>query len=310
LQRLIWESDPVLSWQRLTQGRSSSAAAKHPHGQIRFYRETQTELKQGLIFLSLFMAIRYHQLANQFDERYHHQSFPRIQDWLRRLASSPGDSRILEVGCGTGHWLNILSDLPIELIGIDPSYAILEKARAHATRAGLLCAYAESIPFQARSFDLIFCINAFHHFSDPKKFLSNSRLLLRNGGRLAIFGLDPHASGTDWYLYDYFSGVRDTDQARYLPTREIGRLMAQTGFRKIIAEPAEHIQKTFEGEAVFEDPFLVKESTSQLLLLSEVNYQGGQRAIAVAVEDARRHKRSVRFNVDLTLFGIVGEVNT
>jgi len=109
--------------------------------------------------LSLFMAIRYDQLANQFDERYHHQSFLGIQDWLRRLVSSPRASRILEVGSGTGHWLNILNDLPIELIGIDPSGAMLEKARARATRAGLLCACAESIPFQARSFDLIFCIN-------------------------------------------------------------------------------------------------------------------------------------------------------
>ena len=62
----------------------------------------QTELKQGLIFLSLFMAIRYDQLANQFDERYRHQSFPGIQDWLRRLASCPGASRVLEVGSGTG----------------------------------------------------------------------------------------------------------------------------------------------------------------------------------------------------------------
>ena len=153
------------------------------------------------------MAIRYDQLANQFDERYRHQSFPGIQDWLRRLASSPGASRILEVGCGTGHWLNILSDLPIELIGIDPSLAMLEKARARATQVALVCACAESIPFQARSFDLIFCINAFHHFSDPNKFLRNSRLLLGNGGRLAVFGLDPHAPGTDWYLYDYLSGA-------------------------------------------------------------------------------------------------------
>jgi len=49
LPRLIWESNPVLSWQRLSQRRSSSATAKHSRSQTRFYRERQTEHKEGLI---------------------------------------------------------------------------------------------------------------------------------------------------------------------------------------------------------------------------------------------------------------------
>lgn len=61
---------------------------------------------------------------NDFDERYRRQSFPGIQARLRRLVSSPSVSKVLEVGCGTGHWLSILSDLPIELTGVDPSRAM------------------------------------------------------------------------------------------------------------------------------------------------------------------------------------------
>lgn len=148
----------------------------------------------------------------------------------RRLVSSPSISKVLEVGCGTGHWLSILSDLPIELTGVDPSRAMLEKARRRVARAQLVCASAENIPFPGGSFDLIFCVNAFHHFSDPKKFLRDSRLLLRNGGQLAIFGLDPHAPNTDWYLCDYFPGVRAVDLKRYLPVAEVERLMAEAGF--------------------------------------------------------------------------------
>jgi ubiquinone/menaquinone biosynthesis C-methylase UbiE len=176
------------------------------------------------------MAISYDELANDFDERYRRQSFPGIQARLRRLVSSPSVSKVLEVGCGTGHWLSILSDLPIELTGVDPSRAMLEKARRRVARAQLVCASAENIPFPGGSFDLIFCVNAFHHFSDPKKFLRDSRLLLRNGGQLAIFGLDPHAPNTDWYLCDYFPGVRAVDLKRYLPVAEVERLMAEAGF--------------------------------------------------------------------------------
>jgi ubiquinone/menaquinone biosynthesis C-methylase UbiE len=255
------------------------------------------------------MVIQYDELANEFDERYRHQSFPGIQVCLRRLATRPGTKRVLDVGCGTGHWLNILSDLPVELIGLDPSSAMLEKARAHATRAGLVCAPAEGMPFQAKSFDLIFCVNAFHHFSDPKKFLRSSRLLLRNGGRLGIFSLDPHTEETDWYLYDYFPGVRAADLRRYSPTVEIMRSMAEAGFNDSSAEPAEHIQRTFTAASVFQDPFLVRQSTSQLLLISEESYLDGKRAIAAAVAKANREGQPILFRVDLRLFVTVGAVN-
>jgi SAM-dependent methyltransferase len=255
------------------------------------------------------MAIRYDELANEFDERYRHQSFPGIQARLRRLATCPGTKKVVEVGCGTGHWLNILSDLPVELTGLDPSCAMLEKARARATRAGLVCASAEGIPFQARSFDLIFCVDAFHHFSNPKKFLRNSRLLLRNGARLAIFGLDPHAPGTDWYLYDYFPGVRVADLRRYSPTIEIKRLMAEAGFNHLSAEPAERIRKIFTDDSVFQDPFLVRQSTSQLLLISEESYLDGKRAIAAAVAKASQEGRPIFFRVNLRLFVTVGAAN-
>jgi len=100
-------------------------------------------------------------------------------------------------------------------------------------------------------------------------------LLLRNGGRLAISGLDPHAPGTEWYLYDYFPGVRVADLRRYPPTIEIKRLMAEAGFNDLSAEPAQRIQKTFTDDSVFQDPYLVRQSTSQLLLISEESYLDG-----------------------------------
>jgi SAM-dependent methyltransferase len=254
------------------------------------------------------MPVDYDGIAARFDQRYQYQSFPGIQARLRRLANRPG-ARVLEFGCGTGHWLKILDDSPVQLIGLDPSRPMLEKARICASKAGFVCASAEHIPFPARSFDLIFCVNAFHHFSDPNKFLRASRLLLRNDGRLAIFGLDPHAPNTNWYLYDYFPDVREKDLARYLPATEIRVQMMEAGFKDVKVESAEHIQKTFVDDAVFEDPFFARESTSQLLLIPEESYRQGKREIASAVENARREARSLFFLVDLRLFRTVGRTN-
>jgi ubiquinone/menaquinone biosynthesis C-methylase UbiE len=72
-----------------------------------------------------------------------------IQAWLRRLVGGHPTTRLLEVGCGTGHWLNVMTDLLVELVGIDPSRSMLERSHARATRAQLVCATAESMPFQA-----------------------------------------------------------------------------------------------------------------------------------------------------------------
>jgi ubiquinone/menaquinone biosynthesis C-methylase UbiE len=44
---------------------------------------------------------------------------------------------------------------------------MLEKARLGTNRATLICAAAEAMPFEAPSFDLIFCVSSFHHFRAP-----------------------------------------------------------------------------------------------------------------------------------------------
>jgi ubiquinone/menaquinone biosynthesis C-methylase UbiE len=252
-------------------------------------------------------CLNYDEVAVRFDERYKHQSFSGIQVRLRQLANAPGVNEVLEVGCGTGHWLSALSDLPLKLLGIDPSCTMLNRARARARTATFVCGCAESIPLRPHSFDLIFCVNAFHHFSNPEQFLRDSNQLLRKSGRLAIFGLDPHAPGIEWYLYDYFAGVKDMDLARYLPHEEIKHLMIESGFQHVTSEPAERIRKTFVGEAVLSDPFLERSSTSQLMVIPEESYLSGKRRINLVVEQGKQGNTAITFTVDLMLFTTVGE---
>jgi hypothetical protein len=96
---------------------------------------------------------------------------------------------------------------------------------------------------------------------------------------------------------------------RYSPTIEIKRLIAEAGFNHLSAEPAERIQRTFTDDSVFQDPFLIRESTSQLLLISEESYLEGKRAIAAAGAKASREGRPIFFRVNLGLFVTVGVAN-
>lgn len=142
---------------------------------------------------------------------------------------------------------------------------------------------------------------------DPKKFLREARLLLRNGGQVAIFGLDPHDPKMNWYFYDYFPGLRKIDLQRFLPHEEIGRAIVEAGFQDVIAKPVERIQKTYSGEQVLDDPFLDRSSTSQLQLISEDAYTQGMRAIISRIETGKETRADIRFVIDTPLYATIAK---
>ncbi len=247
------------------------------------------------------MAIDYESVASSFDDRYQYQPFKGVEARLRSFAKRAGIQRVLEVGYGTGHWLETIADLNIGLTGIDRSPAMLQKARERGSRAHLLCGTAENLPLCKDYFDLIFCVNAFHHFSDPRKFVAASRDLLREGGVLAVFGLDPHVESTKWYLYDFFADVKAMDLSRYMAVRQVKQLMREMGFEDVESEIADHIHAHFINEGVLTDPFLVRESTSQLLMISDAAYSEGKRALMSAVEAAKLQNLECHFEVNLNI---------
>ena len=128
---------------------------------------------------------------------------------LQSLARELDAKRILEVGCGTGHWLSILQSTA-QVYGLDLSLGMLRQASTQKLRR-LACGQAIQLPFPDQAFDLVFCVNAIHHFGQPRVFISEARRLLRPGGALAVVGLDPHGDRDSWYVYHYFEGTYETD---------------------------------------------------------------------------------------------------
>lgn len=250
------------------------------------------------------MSINYDQLAASFDRRYQHQAYPGIRTELRKLIDRPG-MVVLEVGCGTGHWLNILSDLPARYLGVDPSLAMLDRARSQAAGAALVCACAEGLPFSTGSIDLIFCVNAFHHFSNPEKFLEDSASRLRPSGRLAIFGIDPHLPDIKWYVYEHFPGLKEKDLERYLAHEEIAHLAVRAGFQRVHTKPVDRIQQTYLGEQVLHDPFLDRTSTSQLQMISEETYAQGKMNILGIIKNSKDENGLPTFIIDLPFLATV-----
>jgi SAM-dependent methyltransferase len=106
----------------------------------------------------------YERLAPDYDRRYETNRYGGIDDALRAFAHA--GQPLLEVGCGTGHWLAQLEATGCDPVGLEPSGAMLARARARGLRAGLVQDSAEALPFPDASFDRVACINAIHHFED------------------------------------------------------------------------------------------------------------------------------------------------
>jgi SAM-dependent methyltransferase len=165
---------------------------------------------------------------------------------------------------------------------------------------------AKSLPFAPSSFDLVFCVNAIHHFDGPQTFIREAGRVLRSGGILAVAGSDPRDRRHRWYLYDYFDGTYETDLDRFPAWDRVQSWMAGAGFAHIESRLVERIPDSKEGRNVLSDPFLKKDAVSQLALLSDEAYARGIGRICAAIDAAERAGESISFKTEILIEMLVG----
>jgi ubiquinone/menaquinone biosynthesis C-methylase UbiE len=248
----------------------------------------------------------YDQVAPTYNRRYRANSLPGVTLTLRSLVQNLSPASVLEVGCGTGRWLEELQELTPQIYGIDLSPGMLHQAQRRLGRFGLVCGRAWQLPFPSTTFDMIFCVHAFHHFERKEAFISEAFALLRPGGVLSIIGMDPHSGRDRYYLYEYFEGTLATDLRRFPPSETVESWMRQTGFDPVRQGTADWIRETFIGDQIWEDPFLAKEATSQLTLLSQQTYQEGLERIRAAIQAANQIDEEISFLADIEVTIITG----
>lgn len=105
----------------------------------------------------------------------------RWRRWLARDVSG----RLLDVGCGTGRNL-ALFDGRARVVGLDPCWQSLRKARRRAPEAWLVHARAEMLPFRDGVFDTVTSGLVFCSVDDPARGLGEVRRVLRGGGSLRM----------------------------------------------------------------------------------------------------------------------------
>ena len=119
------------------------------------------------------------------------------QDFLQLMArrwSMERCRKILDVGCGVGHWTRVLADLAprASVVGVDRDQEWVRRARegaADGEPAGRLSfneGRAEDLPFADASFDLVSCQTLLIHVADVEATLREMWRVLQPGGQVCL----------------------------------------------------------------------------------------------------------------------------
>jgi ubiquinone/menaquinone biosynthesis C-methylase UbiE len=249
------------------------------------------------------LRVDYDAIAGAYDRRYQHNDFSGIERAVTSFVGTKPGGRVVEVGCGTGRWLQLLRARGTPVVGMDASFGMLSHARAP-----ILQALAEQLPFPSRSIDRVFCVNAFQHFADKMAFLGEARRVLRPGGRLMTIGLDPHLGIDRWYIYDYFASALDLDRSRYVATSQIKEWMQAVGFTDCEAHEVQHVRVNIEARTALEQGRLERNAASQLALQTDEEYQRGMERLRTDIERVAARGASLELTADLHLYATFGSV--
>ncbi len=137
------------------------------------------------------------------------------------LAPQAGET-ILDLGCGTGHLSAQIAESGADVVGLDPSRAMLDAARANYPAMDFRAGDARDFEFAER-FDAIFSNAVLHWIPDPQRVAHNVFTHLKTGGRfVGEFG----GSGNVAQLH---GALDEAARARRLPKFEPNKYFPKIG---------------------------------------------------------------------------------
>jgi SAM-dependent methyltransferase len=113
------------------------------------------------------------------------QQAPTYSEALRRLGIDSGDA-VLEVGCGSGVFLELAAARGASVAGIDISPELVALARDRVAGADVRLGDMQDLPFGDASFDLVAGFDSFFFADDMVAALSEAARVTKPGGRVLI----------------------------------------------------------------------------------------------------------------------------
>jgi SAM-dependent methyltransferase len=117
-----------------------------------------------------------------------------VKDSVSTLLELQPGERILDIGCGEGNHLLLLSGLGLNAAGLDASPYMARRARERlGHRASVEVGAAEDLPYQDNEFDVALFINTLEFLNDPTEALREAGRVARRGVFVAV------TNSLSWY---------------------------------------------------------------------------------------------------------------
>jgi len=177
----------------------------------------------------------YTRIADRYDQNPYRQQIEPDEDLKRYLNQHPDRRwRVLDLACGTGLYLEkqvqAFSSQLVDWHGLDASQEMLNHAEKRVPHAKLVRGWAEKMPYESESFDVVVNNYAFHHFTRKEEVMDEVTRVLRKNGLFKMWNIAVQEMAR-WWVYQYFPSARLVDEERFWTKDRIYTECSARGFR-------------------------------------------------------------------------------
>jgi len=130
----------------------------------------------------------YDSIAHVYDHHYDHHRGRSYHTHIsiQLMRPLPDGGRLLDIGCGTGLFVEKFIRKGGTAVGLDISRKMISRAQQRCPASEFIIGTGEKIPFCDSSFDAISSLLAFSYVKDPLAMLTESYRVLKPGGVISI----------------------------------------------------------------------------------------------------------------------------
>jgi len=130
----------------------------------------------------------YDEMADVYDRRYDRNRGRCYYSHISRfvLERLPKGGKILDIGCGTGLFVQEYLVNGGSAVGLDISRGMIGRARDRCPASDFTIGTAERIPFLDNTFDVVSSLLAFSYVKNPGRVLSEAFRVVRPGGYISV----------------------------------------------------------------------------------------------------------------------------
>jgi SAM-dependent methyltransferase len=197
--------------------------------------------------------------------------------WVDGLAAG---ASVLEVGCGTGNYINALaaSRPALAHFGFDLSDAMLSEARGRGSSVAFVQGDASTrFPFPDQTFAFTFAVDVIHHIENLSRFFEEAHRILVPGGRLAIV-TDSENTLRRRSLTAFFPEILPIELARYPCMSMLHNRADQVGLQLVSEEEV-------AGTVALNEEFLARlqaKCSSAMRLMEPIAHAAGMARVRAA----------------------------